>query len=109
MPVKTILLYYFLRIHYSFSNFLIVLVPIYYSPTTTPHLLLYTSWLCSGSARPLGLLLALLWTRPPSHSEHTAELFAMVWDNGTNPRRCDVCGLGGNETVEAEFSLGEMF
>jgi hypothetical protein len=34
----------------------------------------------------------------------------MVWDKGTNPRRSNVCGLGVNETVEAElFSLGELF
>ena len=44
----------------------------------------------------------------PANNKHTAELFAMVRDNG---RILDEvrCVLGGNETLEAEFSLGNLF
>jgi hypothetical protein len=44
----------------------------------------------------------------PTTSRHTAELFASVRNNG---RILDEvrCVLGGNDTVEAEFSLAELY
>jgi hypothetical protein len=45
---------------------------------------------------------------PPTHSKHTAELFARVRNNG---RMIDEfkCVLGGSEVIEADFSLGLLF
>ncbi len=44
--------------------------------------------------------------KPPTHSKHTAELFAKVRNNG---RILDECVLGGSEVIKADFSLGLLF
>jgi hypothetical protein len=45
---------------------------------------------------------------PPTHSKHTAELFAKVRNNGRILDKFK-CVLGGSEVIEADFSLGMLF
>jgi hypothetical protein len=47
----------------------------------------------------------------PTHSKHTAELFAMVLDNGRilDEVTCVSWVVTIHETMEAEFSLGELY
>ena len=45
---------------------------------------------------------------PPTHSKHTAELFAKVGNNGRILDKFKSV-LGGSEVIEADFSLGLLF
>jgi hypothetical protein len=52
----------------------------YYSPTSTPQLILLLQYFRFCKAIT-GLLLVFAIDEAPSHTKHTAELFAMVRDN----------------------------
>jgi hypothetical protein len=49
-----------------------------------------------------------MWNQPPNDDNYTAELFAMVRDNG---RILDdfKCVVGGTDILEAEFELSKLF